>query len=445
MERHFSALYPAEARFEEIKKVLGFVQAGNISQILGVPGVGRTVFLGLLAFNKKVKELHLKERAGGYHFVLVDFTALKEESLSEVAKTILLSLFQSLQDRKLLDEAAFVEEIFRENNTDSDIVLLFQGIHRAVDYLAHEKDLSIIFLFDSFEVYAPHLDPKFFNHLTALRDHMRYKLSFIFSLNRPLEVVVDNEYTSVVNQLMSGHALWLFLSDEVSNHFLKGFLEKQFGKKIDDALYRIILEVTGGHAKLVKVSLEESLQNEITAGNFLAFAKDNKAIRSVCYEIWNSFHADEQIILKDLAVGKSVQTTSSVIYYLTESQMITHDFSYTIALFQDFVGNRADSVQAHTFSYRKDTNDLLKGDTIISENFTATEFRLLSYLVQQADQIIDREALIAAAWKDAKSTAGVSEQALDQLIYRLRKKIEEDPNSPSHILTIKGRGVKFAP
>lgn len=444
MERHFSALYPADARFDEVKKVLGFVQSGNASQVLGIPGIGRTVFFGLLAFNKKVKELHLKERAGEYHFVLVDFTALKDESLSEVAKTILLAMSQSLKERELLEEATFVKNIFQENNTGSDIQL-FQGTHKAVDYLAHEKNLSVVLLFDSFEVYAPHIDPRFFNHMTALRDHMRYRLSLIFSLNRPLESVVDGELVSEVNQLIAGHTLWLSLSDKESNEFVKDFLEKQFSKTIDDTLFERVLKATGGHAKLVKVSLEESLQENVGGEGFLAFAEENRAIRSVCYEIWDSLHADEQLALKSIISGNSVEPDSSAISYLSEAQLLSGKFECTIPLFADFVRYRIENLPTSVFSYRVDTNDVLKGDTIISENFTATEFRLLAYLLQQKEQVVSRDDLIAAAWKDAKSTAGVSEQALDQLLYRVRKKIENDPNNPEHLLTIKGRGVKFIP
>jgi DNA-binding winged helix-turn-helix (wHTH) protein len=445
MERHFAALYPADARFDEIKKLLGFIQAGNVSQILGVPGVGRTIFLSLLVYNSEVKKLHLKERAGEYHFVLVDFTALKDESIVEVGRTILLSIFTSLKERTLLDEAAFVENIFQENSVESHPVTVFQGVHKALDYLAHEKGLSVVLMLDAFEVYAPFLDPKLLSYITALRDHMRYKLSIVFSLNRPLEQSVDSELLADANQLISGHTIWLSLSDAVSNEFVRGFLSKQLAKSVDEKLYRIILQTAGGHAKLVKVAIEESLQNTISESDFLAFVQENRAIRSVNYEIWNSLHADEQLALKDIVGGKGIVVDSAAFAYLTDAHLLTGEFVYTISLFRDFVAYRVEHLQHHAFSYRKDTHDILRGDEIITENFTASEFRLISYLLERASQIITRDDLIDATWKHEKSTAGVSEQALDQLLYRVRKKIEEDPNNPKHLITIKGRGIKLVP
>ncbi|HEX7042540.1 MAG TPA: helix-turn-helix domain-containing protein, partial [Patescibacteria group bacterium] len=60
------------------------------------------------------------------------------------------------------------------------------------------------------------------------------------------------------------------------------------------------------------------------------------------------------------------------------------------------------------------------------------------------DSVVDREQIIQAVWTDSKTYAGVSDQAVDQLIFRLRKKIEDDPNNPTHIQTVKGRGIKFS-
>jgi DNA-binding winged helix-turn-helix (wHTH) protein len=53
--------------------------------------------------------------------------------------------------------------------------------------------------------------------------------------------------------------------------------------------------------------------------------------------------------------------------------------------------------------------------------------------------------VINAVWENMQSTAGVTDQAVDQLIFRLRKKIESDPNNSIYIQTIKGRGFKFTP
>jgi DNA-binding winged helix-turn-helix (wHTH) protein len=117
----------------------------------------------------------------------------------------------------------------------------------------------------------------------------------------------------------------------------------------------------------------------------------------------------------------------------------------TIPLFAAFVKEKAKELQttASSIVYHADTNTITKGELVLSENLTISEFRLLRFLLQNSNRVVEKEEIIAAVWKDAKSTAGVTDQALDQLLFRLRKKIEDDPNNPSHIQTIKGRGIKF--
>jgi DNA-binding response OmpR family regulator len=85
------------------------------------------------------------------------------------------------------------------------------------------------------------------------------------------------------------------------------------------------------------------------------------------------------------------------------------------------------------------------GEIILSEGLTSSEFKLLKFFILNPEKIVERDEIISSVWGDLSSTAGVTEQALDQLIFRLRKKIEKDISSPTHIQTVKGRGFKFTP
>ena len=98
---------------------------------------------------------------------------------------------------------------------------------------------------------------------------------------------------------------------------------------------------------------------------------------------------------------------------------------------------------SEAIQYDAVSNEIRKGDVILSDSLTSSEFKLLKFLLESPDKIIEREEIIKSVWSDAKSTEGVTDQALDQLIFRLRKKIEDDPNNPTHIQTLKGRGFRF--
>ena len=91
-----------------------------------------------------------------------------------------------------------------------------------------------------------------------------------------------------------------------------------------------------------------------------------------------------------------------------------------------------------------ETGEILKGETVLSDKLTSLEYRLLKFMLENKNRVLGKEEIINAVWREAKTTLGVTDQALDQLIFRLRKKIEDDPNNPEHILTVKGRGFKFS-
>jgi len=71
---------------------------------------------------------------------------------------------------------------------------------------------------------------------------------------------------------------------------------------------------------------------------------------------------------------------------------------------------------------------------------TQTEVALLRKLYQERDQAVTREALLQSIWNlGARST-----RTLDTHMARLRKKIESNPATPRHLLTIHGVGYRLS-
>jgi hypothetical protein len=70
------------------------------------------------------------------------------------------------------------------------------------------------------------------------------------------------------------------------------------------------------------------------------------------------------------------------------------------------------------------------------------QFRLLHYLYERADKVISREELIAHVWPDAHSE-GVSEEALDALVRRVRERIVQAGGERTYIVTLRGQGFRL--
>ena len=89
--------------------------------------------------------------------------------------------------------------------------------------------------------------------------------------------------------------------------------------------------------------------------------------------------------------------------------------------------------------------DLLRG-TVARDNatlsLTTREADLLRYFMAHRSRIIPRDELLTQVW--GYSDVVVS-RACDNAVRRLREKIEADPGSPDHVLTVHGVGYRFEP
>ena len=82
-----------------------------------------------------------------------------------------------------------------------------------------------------------------------------------------------------------------------------------------------------------------------------------------------------------------------------------------------------------------DTYQVSKRGRLIK--LSATEFKLLLYLVQRKGKVFNRDMLLDAVWKDESY---VEPRTVDVHIRRLREQIEDDPSHPVYIRTRRGIG-----
>ncbi|MDD2920917.1 MAG: winged helix-turn-helix domain-containing protein [Anaerolineales bacterium] len=78
----------------------------------------------------------------------------------------------------------------------------------------------------------------------------------------------------------------------------------------------------------------------------------------------------------------------------------------------------------------------------VTPPLSAQQFKLLWMLYENQSQVISRADLVAAVWGE-EQTAGVSDQALDALIRRLRDRIAAFDPSRQYIDTVRGHGVRL--
>jgi two-component system alkaline phosphatase synthesis response regulator PhoP len=82
--------------------------------------------------------------------------------------------------------------------------------------------------------------------------------------------------------------------------------------------------------------------------------------------------------------------------------------------------------------------EMFKG--LNSVKLSSTEYRILHYFIDHEGQVISRDKFLDEVWGyDSYPTT----RTVDNYILSLRKKIEDDPANPKHLLTVHKVGYKF--
>lgn len=70
----------------------------------------------------------------------------------------------------------------------------------------------------------------------------------------------------------------------------------------------------------------------------------------------------------------------------------------------------------------------------------AKEAELLRFFINHRGQVLTRERVLQSLWKEQPH---ITARTVDVHVAWLRQKLEDDPQSPRHILTVRGEGYRF--
>jgi len=437
--KYFDSLYAAETHFRDIQMIIPYLEKGLSCQIVGLPGSGKSNIMRLLAYNRDVRYKNFGEYEKYLHFVYLDCAEIKDKPLYDITKFILISLAFTLSERRMDEEAQVINSYLKEGLEMQDEMMLFQALKRSLDYLSVEKKITVNLLFDRFDFIIPDLTPQFFNNLKILRNHVKYRFGSIFSLVRPIEEVVDYILMDDFYDLIAENIVYNSLSDSLWLDFRASYIEKAARKTFESGVKEEIIKLTGGHSKLSKLSFEAVISEAESIPSIHDFLLKRPTIQKTLQEIWGGLLPSEQLaIKKDISYADAQQEFP----YMVSTQLLSEN-GITIPLFASFI-KTVPIESTEKIIYDEEKNEVMLGEIAISEKLSPFEFKLMIYLIQNKEKLCSKDEIINAVWGDQKSQEGVTDQALDQIFYRLRKKIEKDPSNPRYIHTVKGKGYKLS-
>ena len=82
------------------------------------------------------------------------------------------------------------------------------------------------------------------------------------------------------------------------------------------------------------------------------------------------------------------------------------------------------------------------GDIEILPPLSASQFRLLKTLYQSQGQLVSRQEVMSSVWGQEEAV-GISEQALDALVRRLRERLFNVDPTHAYVVTVRGHGLRL--
>ncbi len=125
-----------------------------------------------------------------------------------------------------------------------------------------------------------------------------------------------------------------------------------------------------------------------------------------------------------------------------------------IAIIQDFLFVSSDATLPLISSHKSQTakaGKLLIDDRTrrvwvdekeIIPPLSVQQFKLLQLLYDHCDEVVPRERIFQQVW-ELDEDSGITEQALDALVRRLRDRLSEYDNKHDYLITVRGFGIRL--
>lgn len=130
-----------------------------------------------------------------------------------------------------------------------------------------------------------------------------------------------------------------------------------------------------------------------------------------------------------------------VIHIALAQKFVFMSADATLPLESESITSAVPSTDRRLFLEKRSRRVWVAGSEIIPP-LSVSQFRLLEVLYEKKGQLVPREDVISVVWGDENKT-GISEQALDALVRRLRDRLSSVDPKYSYIVTVRGHGFRL--
>jgi DNA-binding winged helix-turn-helix (wHTH) protein len=435
--------HPLSYRQELLVPLSQKILAGECVAIIGASSMAKSNLVRFL-LRKDVHQHYFG--TGNDHLLLSLVNANRLEKADYAGYELMLeSIIESAEDYEIPSQTIQqLEGLHRELILAKDRLLGLRYLERAIKLLVNKHGWRVAFLIDEFDVFYKSADVHFLRCLRALRDEHKYRLVYVSFSRLPLEQLRPIDGVEDFYELFNRNYLGLkpYLLEDAQRVISQ--LEARKGLVLDEQTRELLLKTCGGHPGLLVASYDVITSSAHPIQ--LSIDALSQAIEVIveCKKLWDGLDLDEQWALIRLNMGVTDPDDINALKLLELKGLITPDpegqqiFSPLFSCYVDLIAKR----DAYEIHLDESTSSVwISGKTV--RDLTPLEYSLFKHLYTHRGQVCSRDQILKELYPDqfvGEDGPDLQDNRVDNLIKRLRSKIEPIPSKQNLIKTMRGYG-----
>ncbi|MGQ9457080.1 MAG: winged helix-turn-helix domain-containing protein [Anaerolineae bacterium] len=442
-------------RSADLAYILNCLRQGADCSIVGVSNMGKSALL-------RQVPAYLEGAWGAGSppplAVYVDCNAMLEMTDQGFYEVILRAMGERLAQEGEPSVLARLREAYEQVVGPEGHFRVALGFNEALRAFFASVERPLALLLDEFDEPLAGLPRRVFLNLRALKDRCRERLSFVTATNRRLPTLRHQHEVLEFCELFALHTYDLGpLSREDAWQYVQDFAQRE-GVTFDEHDFAFICQQAGGHPGLMEVvcrclgrvtgkPVRDVTQDWLIHREVRDLLAQEPAVQAECARIWSDLLPDEQEALLAL-VSPGQSPSAESLNRLFRRRVVVEEEGEAVPfchLLRDYLRRQHLS--------RKEPEEGVQVDVDSGEvwvdgrkvpTLTNLEFRLLLLLYGRVGKICDKYQVVEAVWGQ-EYLDEVDDARIEKLVSRLRHKLEEDPNNPKYLVTVRGRGYRLMP
>ncbi len=445
------AQYPPTYRAHEMSLLADWILSGTSGSVAGLPGVGKSNFLGFLCHRPEVMQALLAAHQINLALIPIDLNNLPDETAATFYRVILRGFYeiQAHFDHTLQQ---VITAAYQENKAIQDPFVVQSTLRELLGHFQGQK-MRVGFVFDRFDDFCEAAPPQTVSALRGLRDSFKDTLFYLMGMRQEAAYLSDPSTLGELYEILDAHVCWLEPMNEDDARWLVAREIHLATSPLLEPDIDTFLKLSGGVPSLLKaichwwLATPDKPAPEKWGDVLLA----NPSLDYRLQEILAGLSQEELFILSEVErlAHQNEKTGSWPKLEQQYHQVLDHlvikgvcqpnkrGWSITSELLASYLAMTKGRGRGRIW-LDKDTEELYQGQRRI-EDLAPLERELLQFLLRYPRLRHTKTDLIVNAWPDELRKMGVTDDSLYQVIAGLRKKIEPIPARPCYILNWRGK------